>query len=121
MTGEADRLFPFERYNLPCALPSRQSLMQPSGSRVVSFSRKFEQAEAVAEWIAHRGLSPPVEGLNLSFKSGPSGHRTLHSVVDIRHFKIEMDGRPVTAVVADGSSFLERPRAGAFQHQVDLC
>src|SRR5262249_17897770 len=67
---------------------------------VVAASRKLNQAESVAERVAHRRDAAPRMGLNLALGDGTGRARLANRTLDFLDSKIEMHGGPVASILA---------------------
>ncbi len=66
----------------------------------------------MTEWIAQTSLAAPGKILDGSFEPGARGNGFFHRCSDVGHHEVEMDRRPVSAVIAYQSSTRDRRAAG---------
>src|SRR4029453_4919982 len=71
-----------------------------SSDVIISGADELQDAEPVAERIAHSGDATPREGLNSIFKLGPGRQRALDRRFNILDLKVQMHRRPVAAIIA---------------------
>src|SRR4029450_3615418 len=71
-----------------------------SSDVIISGADELQDAEPVAERVAHHSEAPPSEGLNGAFRFGPSRQRASDRKFNIFDLKVQMHRRPVATIIA---------------------